>query len=69
MKKARKAPGEQAGPHGSFPITSQHNVDSAAKLIGHAQNPAAVKAKVERIASEKGYSLPKSWRKTKAKKA
>lgn len=55
--------GPFAGPHNSFPISSQHHVYAAAKLIGHASNPAAVKAAIIRIAHQKGYSLPKSWQK------
>jgi hypothetical protein len=61
MKKARKTPGEHAGPHSSFPITSQHNVDAAAHLIGKAADPAAVKAKVTSIAERKGFKVPDSW--------
>lgn len=53
--------GPFAGPHNSFPINSQARVYSAAKLIGHAKNKAAVKAAIIRIARSKGYSLPKSW--------
>ena len=60
--------GPFAGPHNSFPISSQHHVYAAAKLVGHAANPAAVKAAIIRIAHEKGYSLPKSWQ-SKTKKA
>ena len=60
--------GPFAGPHNSFPISSQHHVYAAAKLVGHAANPAAVKAAIIRIAHEKGYSLPKSWT-AKTKKA
>lgn len=50
-----------AGPHRSFPIDSQAHVDAAAKLISHAENPAAVKAKIIAIAKRKGFSLPKAW--------
>lgn len=60
--------GPFAGPHNSFPISSQHHVYAAARLLGHAANPAQVKANIIRIAHEKGYSLPKSWQK-KTKKA
>jgi len=49
------------GPHESFPIKSQEDVHNAAKLIGHADDPDAVKAKIKRIAKRKGFSLPKSW--------
>lgn len=66
-EKAAKRPnypasrGPFAGPHNSFPIASQHDVYSAARLIGHAQNPAAVKQRIIAIARSKGYTLPKSW--------
>lgn len=50
-----------AGPHESFPIRNQHDVDSAAKLIGHADDPEAVKRKIIEIAKRKGLSLPDSW--------
>jgi len=62
LKSAREAPGEHAGPHGSFPITNQESVRSAAHLIGHAANPGAVKARVRSIAEKKGLALPKSWK-------
>lgn len=60
--------GPFAGPHNSFPIRNQSDVYDAARLVGHAQNPAAVKAAIIRIAHSKGYSLPKSWQ-TKATKS
>ena len=50
-----------AGPHESFPIKTQQDVHNAAKLIGHADDPAAVKAAIKRIAKRKGFSLPKEW--------
>ena len=63
-KKGKNYPdgsGPFAGPHNSFPIASQRHVYAAARLLGHADNPAQVKANIIRIAHEKGYSLPKSW--------
>lgn len=61
--------GPFAGPHNSFPISSQSHVYAAAKLIGHATNPAAVRARIISIARSRGYALPKSWQsKAKAKK-
>lgn len=51
-----------AGPHDSFPIRNQGDVDNAARLIGHADNPAAVKAAIIRIAKRKGLSLPDAWK-------
>lgn len=53
--------GPFAGPHNSFPIRNQSDVYDAARLVGHAANPAAVKARIIAIARSKGYSLPKSW--------
>ena len=50
-----------AGPDKSFPITSQTDVDAAAKLVGHAADPEAVKAKIKEIAKRKGLSVPKEW--------
>jgi hypothetical protein len=50
-----------AGPHRSFPIKTQADVHNAARLIGHADNPDAVKAKIKAIAKRKGFSLPKEW--------
>lgn len=50
-----------AGPHESFPIKTQEDLDNAARLIGHADNPEAVKAKAKSIAKRKGLTLPKSW--------
>ena len=38
-----------AGPHNSYPIRNQDDVDNAAKLIGHADDPDAVKAAIIRI--------------------
>lgn len=60
--------GPFAGPHNSFPIQSQQDVYNAARLVGHAQDPAAVKARIIRIAHSKGFSLPKSWQ-SKVKKS
>ena len=50
-----------AGPHDSFPIRNQADVDNAARLIGHADDPEAVKAAIIRIAKKKGLSLPDAW--------
>lgn len=49
-----------AGPHQSFPITKQEDVDSAVHLTGHADDPEAVKRKIKRIARRKGLKLPDS---------
>lgn len=50
-----------AGPHRSFPIKTQEDVHNAARLIGHADDPEAVKRKIIAIAKRKGFSLPDSW--------
>lgn len=50
-----------AGPHQSFPIDSQDHLDAAAHLIGHADDPEAVKKKAIEIAKRKGFKLPKAW--------
>lgn len=50
-----------AGPHHSFPIDSQEHLDAAAKLIGHADDPDAVKKRAIAIAKRKGFKLPESW--------
>src|SRR5215469_5232408 len=54
-----------AGPHQSFPIKTQQDVYNAAKLIGHADDPEAVKAAIKRIAKRKGFKLPDSWQEEK----
>lgn len=54
-----------AGPNRSYPIVTPQDVADAAGLIGHADNPDAVKAKIIAIAKRKGAAfvakLPKSW--------
>jgi len=50
-----------AGPDQSFPIDTQAHLDAAAHLIGHAADPAEVKAKAIRIAKRKGFTLPQTW--------
>ena len=45
-----------------FPIQDQDDVDSAAKLIGKAKDPKAVKAKVIKIAKELKLSIPDAWK-------
>lgn len=51
-----------AGPHMSFPIKSQQDVYNAARLIGHADNPEAVKARIIAIARRKGFDIPDAWK-------
>lgn len=60
-KRDKLASKDFAGPHQSFPITTQADVDAAAKLIGHADNPDAVKARIIAIAKRKGLTVPESW--------
>jgi len=50
-----------AGPHHSFPIDTQAHLDAAAHLIGHADDPEALKKKAIAIARRKGLTLPKAW--------
>lgn len=50
-----------AGPHHSFPVDTQEHLDAAARLIGHADNPEAVKAKAIEIAKRKNLKLPEAW--------
>lgn len=61
-----KIPAEDfAGPDRSYPIVTPGDVADAAGLIGHADNPEAVKAKIIAIAKRKGAAfvakLPESW--------
>ena len=55
-----------AGPNRTYPITTPGDVQDAASLIGKADNPDAVKAKIIAIANRKGpefvAKLPKKWR-------
>lgn len=50
-----------AGPHQSF------SIDTQAHLIGHADDPEAVKAKTIEIAKRKGFKLPEAWQEGKKK--
>ena len=58
-----------AGPGRSFPIDSQEHLDAAAKLIGHADDPEAVKRKAIAIAKRKGFTLPDSWEEDEGEKS
>src|SRR5580765_8335037 len=62
-QKARDAMDDSdfAGPHQSFPVKTQQDVDNAAKLIGHADDPDAVKRKIIAIAKRKGFQIPDAW--------
>lgn len=50
-----------AGPHRSFPISSQEDVENAARLVGHASDPSEVKANIIKIAKKLKLKLPESW--------
>lgn len=53
-----------AGPHKSFPIKDAQDVKNAAHLIGHADDPEAVKRRIIAIARRKGLTaaLPDEWK-------
>lgn len=51
-----------AGPHQSFPIRTQQDVYNAARLIGHADDPEAVKRRIIAIAKRKGFAIPDAWK-------
>lgn len=57
-----KIPAEDfAGPDRTFPIRNQQDVSDAARLIGHADDPAAVKRRIIAIAKRKGLTIPDAW--------
>lgn len=45
-----------------FPILDQDDLDSAASLIGKADNPNAVKARIITIANRLKLSIPDAWK-------
>lgn len=47
-----------AGPHRSFPIVNESDVSDALRLVHHAADPAAVRARIHAIARRKGFSVP-----------
>jgi hypothetical protein len=51
----------------AFPVLNQEDLDNAARLIGHADNPAAVKKRLIAIAKRKGLTLPDAWKDEKDK--
>lgn len=57
-----------AGPHKSFPIKDQSDVENAAHLIGHAKDPEAVRRKIIEIAHRKGLKIPEAWQKDESHK-
>jgi len=54
------------GPHKSFPIKTAADVSNAAHLIGHADDPASVKACIIRKAKSNGWALPDAWKEAKS---
>lgn len=67
-KERDKIPSEDfAGPDGTYPIAKPEDVAAAAHLVGKADDPEAVKAKIIAIAKRKGpdfvAELPESWTK------
>lgn len=52
-----------AGPGTSFPLADATDVEHAAHLYGHADNPDEIKAKIIKFAKSHGFtsSLPKEW--------
>jgi hypothetical protein len=54
-----------AGPNETYPVVVPGDITDAARLVGHAADPAAVKASIIRIAHELGpefvAKLPNSW--------
>jgi hypothetical protein len=63
QKERKSMPREDMGDpeRNAYPIKTQQDLNNAARLIGHAKDPAAVKARLRRIAKRKGLTLPKSW--------
>ena len=47
--------------HRLYPILDQSDVDAAARLLGKARDPAAVKKRVIEIARRKGLKIPQAW--------
>ncbi|HLX53454.1 MAG TPA: hypothetical protein VKR58_05920 [Aquella sp.] len=58
-----------AGPHNSFPIENQNDVDDAWDLRGHADNPSQVGRNVLRLAAHLGLNPPKGYHPGETKKA
>lgn len=56
------------GPHQTYPVKTAEDVKNAARLIGHADNPDAVKRCVIGKAKAHGWSLPESWQEEEDKK-
>jgi hypothetical protein len=64
-KERREMPAEDFGDpeHRAFPVKDQEDLDNAARLIGHARNPEAVKRRLIEIAKRKRLRIPKEWEK------
>ena len=62
-KRDELEPKDFAGPHQTFPIADQDDVDSAAKLIGKASDSEAVKRRIIEIAGRKNLKVPDAWQK------
>jgi hypothetical protein len=45
----------------AYPVRDQADLENAARLVGHAGNPAAVKERLTTIAKRKGLKLPAAW--------
>ena|SRR5215472_11216480 len=60
----KEHPENFAGPDLSYPIEDAEDVEDAAGLYGHADNPEAVKSKIKEIATRLGLTsaLPDDWR-------
>lgn len=50
-----------AGSNHSFPIRNQEDVEHAAMLLHHADDPTAVKKKMMEIIKRKGFRAPATW--------
>lgn len=65
QKKRDKIPDEDFGDpeNKKYPIMSEKDVESAARLLGRApaSKQAAIKERIKKIARRKGYKLPESW--------
>lgn len=64
-KERREMPAKDFGDpeHRAFPVKDQEDLDNAARLIGHARNPEAVKRRLIEIAERKRLRIPKEWEK------
>jgi hypothetical protein len=65
-KQRRELPLSDFGDPGRrlYPVVDQEDVDSAARLIGKAKDPEAVKKKIIAICKRKGLTIPDAWKET-----